>query len=149
MISIAALRPALNAVIPHLPKAAGVALTRTLPFLPLAFELAKVLFQHREKIGTVTNKLVVHTSNGIKKGTTGVVKVVPYLPKKIGRKMGRCLQYFPLTFEIAKASYSKNSNRVCELTKQFPSEVKQKISRTLKRHQCPCCSNLFSKSQQL
>ena len=86
MISMTALRPALNAVIPHLPKAAGAALTRMLPFLPLALELATVLFKHRQKIGKVAIKFAVHTSIEIKKGTAGVVKTVPYLRKKMGKK---------------------------------------------------------------
>ncbi len=148
MISITALRPALNAIIPHLPKAAGITLTRTLPFLPLALEIAKVLYQHREKIGKIVSHLALHTSKGIKKGTAEVVKTVPYLPKKVGRKLQRYLQYLPLALEIAKESYKKNNKKVCSITKQFPNEVKQKINRTLKRDQCPCCLNLFSRFQR-
>ncbi len=148
MVSIAALRPALNAVIPHLPKAAGAVLTRTLPYLPLALELATVLFKHREKIGTVASKLAVHTSTGIKKGTTGVAKTVPYLPKKIRKKLRHCLQFLPLALEIAKASYKKEGRRLYRLTSEFPNEVKQKISGTLNKYQCPCCANLFRKFQR-
>lgn len=148
MISMTALRPALNAVIPHLPKAAGAALTRMLPFLPLALELATVLFKHHEKIGTVASKLAVHTSTKIKQGTTGVVKTVPYLPKKIGKKLRHCLQYLPLTLEIAKASYKKKGRRLYRLTSEFPNEVKQKISSTLNKYQYPCCANLFRKFQR-
>ncbi len=145
MISMTALRPALNAVIPHLPKAAGAALTRMLPFLPLALELATVLFKHRQKIGKVASKFAVHTSIEIKKGTAGVVKTVPYLPKRVGKKLRHCLQYLPLALEIAKASYRKKGRRLYRLTSEFPNEVKQKISRTLKKYQCPCCANLFKK----
>ena len=129
MISMTALRPALNAVIPHLPKAAGAALTRTLPYLPLALELATVLFKHREKIGAVASKLAVHTSTDIKKGTAGIVQTVPYLPKKIGKKLRHCLQFLPLALEIAKASYKKKGWRLYRLTNEFPNEVKQKINR--------------------
>ena len=145
MISITALRPAINAVIPHLPKAAGIALTRTLPFLPLAMELAGVLFQHRRKIGMVASKLAVHTSNGIKKGTDGVVKTVPYLPKKVGTKLQSCLEYLHLALEIVKVSYSKKGKRFHKLTKKFPNEVKLKINKILKRHHRSCCANFISR----
>lgn len=148
MISMAALRPALNAVIPHLPKAAGAALARMLPFLPLALELATVLFKHREKIGTVASKLAVHTSTGIKKGTAGIAKTVPYLPKRVRKKLRHCLLYLPLALEIAKASYRKNGKRLYRLTNEFPNEVKQKISKTLNKYQCACCANLFRKFQR-
>ena len=80
MINMSALRPAVNAVIPHLPKAAGVAFTRALPFLPLALELAQLLYKHRQKIRDVTNNLTNRA------------------------------------FEIAKASYGRNSKRVRSLT---------------------------------
>ncbi|MCE2402270.1 hypothetical protein J4G08_15460 [Candidatus Poribacteria bacterium] len=149
MISITSLRPAINAMIPHLPKAAGITLTRISPFLPLAMELAKILYKHREKIGTVASKLAAHTSNGIKKGTDGVVKTVPYLPKKAGRKLRAYLEYLPLALEIVKVSYSKKGKRFHKLTKKFPNEVKQKINNMLKRHRCSCCSNLLSKFQKL
>ena len=148
MISMAALRPALNAVIPHLPKAAGAALTRMLPFLPLALEIATVLFKHREKIGTVTSKLAGHISTGIKQGTAGVVKTVPFLPKRVGEKLRHCLQYLPLALEIAKASYRKKGRRLNKLTSEFPNEVKQKVSRTLNKYQCPCCTSLFRRLQR-
>ncbi|MDE0314321.1 MAG: hypothetical protein OXM61_05430 [Candidatus Poribacteria bacterium] len=148
MISMTALRPALNAVIPHLPKAAGAALTRMLPFLPLALELATVLFKHRQKIGKVAIKFAVHTSIEIKKGTAGVVKTVPYLPKKMGKKLQHCLQFLPLALEIAKASYRKKGRRLNKLTSEFPNEVKQKVSRTLNKYQCSCCTNLFRRFQR-
>jgi hypothetical protein len=131
-----ALRPALNAVIPHLPKAAGAALTRMLPYLPLALELAAFLFKHREKIGTVASELAVHTSTEIKKGTVEVVKTVPYLPKKMGKKLKYCMQYLPLAFEIVKVSYSKKGKKFHKLTKQFPNGVKQKIYKILKKTTC-------------
>ena len=144
MISMTALRPTLKAVIPHLPKAAGVVVTRTLPYLPLALDIAKVLFQHREKISDVVVRLASHTSKGVKKGTEVLVKTVPCLPKKVGRKLPRYLGYLPLALTIAKESYRKNYKKVRRLTKQFPIEVKQKIDRRLKIHQCPYCLNLFS-----
>ena len=131
MISMTALRPAINAVIPHLPKAAGITLTRILPFLPLAMEIAKILYKHREKIGMVASKLAAHTSSGIKKGAAGVVKTVPYLPKKVGRKLRRYVEYLPLALEIVKMSYSKKGKRFHKLTKKFPNEVKQKINKLL------------------
>ena len=145
MVSMTALRPALNAVIPHLPKAAGAALTRMLPFLPLALELATVLFKHREKIRVVVSKLAVYTSTEIKKGTAGVAKTVPYLPKRVGKKLRHCLQYLPLALEIAKASYRKKGRRLHKLTREFPKEVKQKINEILNKYQCQCCTNLFKK----
>ena len=143
MISLAALRHAMNAVIPHLPKAAGVVLTRSLPYLPLALELAKVLYKHREKIGTVVSDLATHTTNEI----TRVTRAAPYLHKEVGRKIKGCLQYLPLTLEIAKHSL-ENNKKVRSVTRQFPNEVKQKIERLLNSHQCPCRSTLFRNRQR-
>ncbi len=143
MISITALRPAVNAVIPHLPKAAGVALTRSLPYLPLALELATILYKHREKIGKVAGNLATYTTIGV----TGVARAAPSLPKKVGRKVKDCLQYLPLTLEIAKQSLKNNKN-LQTLTIHLPNEVKQKIERAFERHHYECCLTLLRNPQR-
>lgn len=144
MISLAALRPAVNAVVPHLPKAAGNLLTRSLPYLPLAFELAKVLYKHREKIGSVAGDCATQTANGV----MYIARVTHHLPKRVGSKVKGYIQYVPLSLEVAKESLS-NKNKVCIVTRQFPIEVRQKIERTLKRHQWKCCSRIFRKANKM
>jgi len=144
MISLSALRPAVNVVIPHLPKVAGRALTRSLPYLPLAFELAKVLYKHREKISSVAEDCATYTSNGV----TYIARTAHHLPNKVGTKVRGYLKYVPLSLEVAKESL-KEKNKVCVVTSQFPIEVKRNIERILKVHQWKCCSTIFRKVNKM
>lgn len=131
MISVGALQTALKAIIPRLPMGVQRLMPRLLPFLPLAFEIAKLLYKHREKIRDITDKLTKQISNEVKKETNGVAEMLPHLPKKMGQKLHRWLAYLPFALEIAKAYYEKNSGKVRSLTAPFPSKVKMKIDRIL------------------
>ena len=134
MISVGALQIALKAIIPRLPKGIQRLMPGLLPFLPLTFEIAKLLYKHREKIKDVVGNLTKQTSNEAKKEVNGIAETVPYLPQKTGRELRRWLAYLPFALEIAKASYEKNSRNVRRLTSPFPSKVRKKIDRILKRH---------------
>ncbi len=134
MISVGALQKALKAIIPRLPMRVQKLMPGLLPFLPLAFEIAKLLYTHREKIRDIIGNLTKQTPNAVKKEANGIAETVPRLPKKMGRKLRRWLEYLPFALEIAKASYEKNSGKVRSLTAPFPSKVKKRIGRILKRH---------------
>ena len=134
MISVGALQKALSAIIPRLPKGVQKLIPGLLPFLPLAFEIAKLLYKHREKIRDIVGNLTKQISNEAKKEANGIVETVPRLPKKMGRKLRRWLAYLPFALEIAKASYQRNTGKVRSLTALLPSNVKKKIDRTLRRH---------------
>ena len=134
MISVGALQIALKAIIPRLPKGIQRLMPGLLPFLPLAFEIAKLLYKHREKIRNVVGNLTKQTSYEAKKEANGIAETVRHLPKKMGRKLRRGLEYLPFAIEIAKASHQKNAGKVRSLTTPLPSQVKKKIDRILKRH---------------
>ncbi len=116
MISLAALRPAVTAVIPHLPKAAGRVVSCSLPYLPLAIELGKVAYKHREKIGIVVGSAATHTAIGI----TGLAKAASCLPKKIDNKVGVG-------------------------TRKLPFEVMQRSCKIFKKYQNTCCTSFVEK----
>ena len=134
MISVGALHKALNAIIPRLPKGVQKLMPGLLPFLPLAFEIAKLLYKHREKIRDIVGSLTKQISSEAKKEANGIAATVPRLPKKMARKLRRWLAYLPLALEIAKASYQTNTGKVHSLTAPLPSVVRKKIGRRLKRH---------------
>lgn len=134
MISLGALQKALIAIIPHLPKGVKKLLPGLLPCLPLAFEIAKLLYKHREKIRDIVGNLTKQASNEAKQEANGIAETIPRLPKKMGHKLRRWLTYLPFALEVAKASYQKNTGKVRSLTMPLPSKVKKKIDRILKRN---------------
>ena len=148
MISLEALKKALIAITPRLPMSLQKLMPTLLPCLPLAFEIAKLLYKHREKIRDTIDPLTKQVSNEVRKGTDSIADIFSHLPKKIGRKLRRWSAYLPFALEIAKASYEKNSRNVRRLTDPFPSKIKRKIGRILKRHHQPLRSNLFRRSQR-
>jgi hypothetical protein len=148
MISLGALQKALIAITPRLPMSVQKLMPTLLPCLPLAFEIAKLLYRHREKIRDIIGNLAKQTPNAVKKEANGIAETVPHLPKKMGRKLRRWLAYLPFALEIAKASYEKNSGNVRRLTDPFPSKIKRKIGRILKRYHQPSRWNLFRRSQR-
>ena len=129
MITVRALQTALNAIIPRLPSDIQKMIPGLLPFLPLAFEIAKLLYKHREIIRDTVRNLTKQISNESKKEAAGIAESKPCLPKAIGRKLGRWLAYLPFALEIAKASYEKNNSIVRHLTDPLPSKIKKKIRR--------------------
>lgn len=148
MISVRALQIALKAIIPRLPRGVQKLIPGLLPFLPLAFEIAKLLYKHREKIKDVVGNLTKQISNEAKKEANGIAETIPHLPQKTGRELRRGLAYLPFALEIAKASYKKNSRNARRLIDPFPSKVKKKIDRILKRHHQPSRWNLFRRFQR-
>lgn len=116
MISLAALRPAVTAVIPHLPKAAGRIVSCSLPYLPLAFELGKVVYKHRKKIGIVVGNAATHTATGI----SDLARAARCLPKKVNHKVDVC-------------------------TRKSPYEVMQKSSKIFQRYKHSCCTSFIEK----
>ena len=129
IISAKALEKALKAIIPRLP----ARLVPFLPFLLLAFEIAKLLYKHRKEITDTIGPLTKQVSNEVRKGTDSIAGIFSPLPKKIGRKLSRLLAYLPVALEIAKASYEKNSEKVGNFTAPLPSKVKKKIGRIVKK----------------
>lgn len=148
MISVGALQKALSTIIPRLPKGVQKLLPGLLPFLPLAFEIAKLLYRHREKIRDIVGNLTQQISNEAKKEANGIAATVPRLPKKMGQKLRRWLAYLPLSLEVAKASYQTNTDKVRSLTVPLPSRVKKKIDRTLRRHHRRSRWNLLRRFQR-
>ena len=105
-----------------------------LAFLPLALEVAKLLYEHRQEIRDTIENLTERTSAQAKQVSDSITMTVPRLPKKVGRKLSRRLKYLPFALEITKASYRKNRKKVQRLTTSLPKKTKRKIDRLLKRH---------------
>ena len=82
-----------------------------LAFLPLALEITRLLYKHRQEIRDTIENLTKRTSAQTKKVSDGIAMTVPRLPKKVGRKLRRRLKYLPFALEIAKASYRKNRKK--------------------------------------
>ena len=137
MISLAALQKALTGIMPHLPRGLQRLMPGLLPCLPLAFEIAKHLYKHREEISDILGNLTKQTSKQAKRGAQGVAEIAPRLPKKIEPKLKRWAAYLPCAVDIAKASYEKNSEKVRSLTTPLPSKVKKKVDRIVQRHHRP------------
>ncbi|MDE0469374.1 MAG: hypothetical protein OYL97_20170 [Candidatus Poribacteria bacterium] len=138
--------PLLNAlkfIFPRLPQSVQRLMPGFLAFLPLALEVAKLLYKHRQEIRDTIENLTERTSTQAKQVSDSIAMTVPRLPKRVGRKLHRWLEYLPFTLELAKASYEKNSQKVRSLTTPLPSKVKRKINRLLKRHHRPQRLNLF------
>ena len=148
MISVRALQIALKAIIPRLPRGVQKLMPGLLPFLPLTFEIAKLLYKHREKIKDVVGNLTKQVSNEAKKEANGIAETVPHLPQKTDRELRRWLAYLPFALEVAKVSYQKNTDKVRSLTTPLPSKVKKKIDRILKRHHHRSHWNFFRKFQR-
>lgn len=123
----------LRPIIPHLPRAAQRLMPRVLAFLPVAFEIANLLYKHREKIKEILKNLTERVSTESRKETDGLSETIPRLPRGRGRWLKRRLAYLPLALEIAKASHRKNMKSVRNLTAPLPGTVKRKVRRILQR----------------
>lgn len=132
----------LRAIIPHLPKYAQRFMPGVLAFLPLAFEIANLLYKHREKIGEVLGDLAERVSPQSKEETDGIAETLPRLPKRRAQWLKRRLMYLPLALEIAKASHEKNVERLRNLTAPFPGNVKKKIRKVSRRYRRPSRWNI-------
>ena len=137
MINTAPLLNASKVIIPHLPKSVQKLMPGFLALLPLALEIAKLLYKHRQEIRGMIKNLTKHTSKQTKKISDGVAATVPRLPKKVGRKLSRRLKYLPFALEIAKASYREKHKKVQRLTTSLPKKTQRKIDSLLKRHHRP------------
>ncbi|MDE0011934.1 MAG: hypothetical protein OXU36_12345 [Candidatus Poribacteria bacterium] len=124
---------ALKVILPHLPKKVQRLMPGFLAFLPLAIEIAKLLYKHRREIRDIIENLNERASAPAKQVSDSIAMTVSRLPKKIGRKLSRLLKYLPFALEIAKASYRKNHKKVQHLTNSLPKKTQRKIDRLLKR----------------
>ena len=141
MINTASLLNASKLIIPHLPKRVQKLMPGFLALLPLALEIAKLLYKHREEIRGLIEDLTKQTSKQTKKVSDSIAIAAQRLPQKVGRKLRRWLVYLPFAFEIAKAFYGKNKEKIRALTVSFPSKIKRKIDRSLKRQHRSQCLN--------
>ena len=76
------------------------------------FEIANLLYKHREKISEILGNLTERVSTESRKETDGLSEAIPRLPRKKARWLNRRLAYLPLALEIAKASNRKNMKRL-------------------------------------
>ena len=123
----------LRPIIPHLPKHVQRLMPGVLAFLPLVFEIANLLYKHREKISEIIGNLAERVSTQSRKETDGLAETIPRLPRGRARWLKRRLAYLPLALEIVKASNRKNMKRFRNLTAPLPGNVKKKIRRILQR----------------
>ena len=123
----------LRPIIPHLPKAAQRLMPGVLAFLPLAFEIANLLYKHREKIREIIGNLAEGVSARSRRETDGLSETIPRLPRRRARWLKPRLRYLPFALEIAKASNRKNMKRLRNLTAPLPGNVKRKIRKILQR----------------
>lgn len=135
----------LKPVIPHLPKYAQRLMPGVLAFLPLVFEIANLLYKHREKISEIIGNLTEKVSSESIKETGGLSETIPRLPRKKARWLNRRLAYLPLALEIAKASNRKNMKKLRNLTAPFPGNVKRKIDRILQGKNRPSRRDFFQR----
>ena len=135
----------LRPIIPHLPKYAQRLMPGVLAFLPLVFEIANLLYKHREKISEIIGNLTERVSTESRKETDGLSEAIPRLPRKKARWLNRRLAYLPLALEIAKASNRKNMKRLRNLTAPFPGNVKRKVHRILQRKSRPSRRDFFQR----
>ena len=133
MISLGALQKALTGITPHLPRGLQRLMPGLLQCLPLAFEIAKHLYQHREEISA---------SKQAKQGAHGIAEIASRLPKRLGPKLKLWSAYLPYAVDIAKASYEKKSGKVRRLTTPLPSKVKKKVDRLVKTASSPAALEL-------
>ena len=123
----------LRHIIPHLPRSVQRLMPGVLAFLPLAFEIANLLYKHREKISEILRNLAERASTESREETDGLSETIPRLPRRRARWLKRRLAYLPLALEIVKASHRKNMKNLRNLTAPLPGNVKRKIDRILKR----------------
>ena len=135
----------LRSIIPHLPKSAQRLMPGVLAFLPLVFEIANLLYKHREKISEILRDLSERVSTESKKETDGLSETIPRLPRGRARWLKRRLEYLPLALEIVKASNRKNMKRLRNLTAPFPGNVKRKVHRILQRERRPSRRDFFQR----
>ena len=135
----------LKPIIPHLPRAAQRLMPGVLAFLPVAFEIANLLYKHREKIKEILGNLAERISTESRKETDGLSETIPRLPRGRARWLKRRLAYLPLALEIVKASNRKNMKRLRNLTAPFPGNVKRKVHRILKRERRPSRRDFFQR----
>ena len=135
----------LRPIIPHLPKYAQRLMPGVLAFLPLVFEIASLLYKHREKISEILRDLSERVSTESRKETDGLSETIPRLPRGRARWLKRRLEYFPLALEIVKASNRKNMKSLRNLTAPFPGNVKRKVHRILQRERRPSRRDFFQR----
>ena len=135
----------LKPIIPHLPKAVRGVMPPVLAFLPLAFQIANLLYEHREKISEILKDLTERASTESREETDGLAETMPHLPKRKARWLKRRLKYFPLALEIVKASHRKNMKGLRNLTAPLPGNVKKKVERILKRERRPSRRGFFQR----
>ena len=135
----------LRAIIPHLPKSAQRLMPGILAFLPLVFEIANLLYKHREKISEILRNLTERVSTESREETDELSETIPHLPRGRARWLKRRLEYLPLALEIAKASHRKNTKRLRNLTAPFPGNVKKKVHRILQRGRRPSRRDFFQR----
>ena len=135
----------LRPIIPHLPKSAQRLMPGVLAFLPLVFEIASLLYKHREKISEILRDLSERVSTESRKETEGLSETIPRLPRGRARWLKRRLAYLPLALEIVKASNRKNMKRLRNLTAPFPGNVKKKVHRILQRERRPSRRGFFQR----
>ena len=146
MINTTRLLKHLRAITPYLPKRLQKLMPGFLAFLPLALDIAELLYKHRQEIRDVIENLTEQASTRTKKVSDGMATTVPRLPKKVGQKLRRRLKYLPYALEIAKAFYGKNRQKVQGLTTSLPKKINRKIDRLLKRHHRPQHLNFLRRS---
>ena len=137
MMSVEELLKLLKPIIPHLPKAVRRLMPGVLAALPLAFEIANLLYKHRGKIKEIFENLTKRASTQSRQEADGVEAAIPRLPRRRARWLKRRLVYLPLALEIVKASNRKNMKRLRNLTAPLPGNVKRKIRRILQRNRRP------------
>ena len=135
----------LRPIIPHLPRAVQRLMPGVLAFLPVAFEIANLLYKHREKISEILRNLSERVSTESRKETDGLSETIPRLPRGRARWLKRRLVYLPLALEIVKASNRKNMKRLRNLTAPFPGNVKKKVHRILQRERRPSRRDFFQR----
>ena len=135
----------LRPIIPYLPKFAQRLMPGVLAFLPLVFQIASLLYKHREKISEILRDLSERVSTESRKKTDGLLETIPHLPRGRARWLKRRLEYLPLAFEIAKASKRNNMKRLRNLTAPFPGTVKRKVHRILQRERRPSRRDFFQR----
>ncbi len=134
MISITTLMKALKAVIPYLPKGVQRLMPGVFGVLPLAFEIANLLYKYYKHRQQTSDQVRTETQDQVRKETQEIEKTIPHLPKGVGRWLRRRLAYLPLGLELAKAFSQRNFESVRSLITPLPSEVKRKIGGVLRRY---------------
>ena len=145
MMSVEKLLKLLRPIIPLLPRSVQRFMPGVLAFLPLAFEIANLLYKHRAKIREMFENLAERVSTQSRRETDGIAEAIPRLPRRGARWLKRRLVYLPLALEIAKASNRKNMKRLRNLTAPLPGNVKRKIRRILQRDRRPSRWDFFQR----